>query len=157
MYLMGVLEHGQRFVMYRTFGNVKSGADLTIYCILSQLESRLAEKGSLPPTIFIQFDWASDNANGSLLVLCEVLIAKKVFKEIFLTRLPVGQTHECKLYRIRRIVSFLLFYWYWWAVWYVVGSREKKVLSHLNSMRRNWKHVTVKINFLLILPMIFGT
>lgn len=37
--ITGVNEHGHGLTLYRTVDTVRKGADLTIYCILSQLES----------------------------------------------------------------------------------------------------------------------
>lgn len=94
MKLTGCLEHGQRFVLYRTFGNVEENANLAIHCILMQLEDRIQRLGTLPPTINIQIDGGSENANKTLLALCELIVAMRLTQKIYLTRLPVGHTHE---------------------------------------------------------------
>ena len=41
----GVLEHGKEFVLYRTFHNVKKGANLAVHCLSLQIEKRLKENG----------------------------------------------------------------------------------------------------------------
>lgn len=92
--LVGCIEHGQAFTMYRTFGNVMEDANLAITCLLIQLEARMNAYGKLPPTIYIQVDGGSENVNKYVMCICEMLVARRLTKSIFLTRLPVGHTHE---------------------------------------------------------------
>ena len=94
MHLQGVIEHGQRFTLYRTFVNVNEDSNLAIHCILRQMEDRMQRFQKLPPTIFIQIDGGSENANKYVLGLCEFLVARRLTSKIYLTRLPVGHTHE---------------------------------------------------------------
>jgi hypothetical protein len=93
-HLQGILEHGQGFTMYRTFNNLANDANLNIHCLLMHLESRIKRFGCLPPTIYIQVDGGSENANKYMLAICELLVSRRLTKEIFFTRLPVGHTHE---------------------------------------------------------------
>lgn len=51
-------------------------------------------QGSLPPTIYIQIDGGSENANVFFCAVAELLVCKKIAKKIVITRLPVGHTHE---------------------------------------------------------------
>jgi hypothetical protein len=116
MHLQGVIEHHQEFVsylvcylfrfrftllfspfsqvMYRTFENVRAGCNLTIHVLLLQLESRIRRFKKLPPTVYIQIDGGSENANKYVLACCEFLVHVGLTKKIILTRLPVGHTHE---------------------------------------------------------------
>lgn len=41
-----------------------------------------------------QIDGGPENANAAVLALCEYLVAQGMTKELRLTRLPVGHTHE---------------------------------------------------------------
>ncbi len=50
---------------------------------------RRSESGRLPDIIFIQVDGGSENISIPMLVLCELLVARGLTKEIYLTRLPV--------------------------------------------------------------------
>ena len=93
-HLQGIIEHGQGFTMYRTFNNLTNDANLNIHCLLLQLESRIERYGKLPDTIFIQVDGGSENANKYILAMCELLVHRGMTREIYLTRLPVGHTHE---------------------------------------------------------------
>ena len=78
----------------RTFHNVKGGSNLAMYCLLSELEERIA-KEPFPPVLFIQIDGGPENANVTMLALCELLVARGIVREkIVLCRLPVGHTHE---------------------------------------------------------------
>jgi hypothetical protein len=53
------------------------------------------ESGPLSPVLFIQIDGGPENANKTMLALCELLIARGIIREkIVLCRLPVGHTHE---------------------------------------------------------------
>ncbi len=97
MHLEGVIEHGQSFTMYRTFNNVAADSNLTIHIILKQIEKRLQRQPRVkgkPFTLFLQVDGGSENANRYLIAMCEFLVARKIFTNIELTRLPVGHTHE---------------------------------------------------------------
>jgi len=49
--LQGVLEHGKKFTVYRTFHNITNNANLSIYCLLSQLESWWADKKYFPDKV----------------------------------------------------------------------------------------------------------
>lgn len=80
--------------MYRTFGNVELDTNPLIQAIFLQIEARLKRYGFLPHTLFLQVDGGSENANRYVLAACEFLVAQKVFKHVWLTRLPVGHTHE---------------------------------------------------------------
>ena len=91
----GVLCHGREFVGYRCYNNVRTGANFTIHCVLSMLERVLksSREGTLPDTIFIQFDGASENANVYVLAICELLITAGLTKKVVVSRLMVGHTH----------------------------------------------------------------
>ena len=93
-HLQALLEHGQEITIYRTFHTIKNNANLSIHCFLSQLERRIRREGKLPSTIYYQMDGGSENANKYLLLFCELLIISGLTEHIYLTRLPVGHTHE---------------------------------------------------------------
>lgn len=97
-HLQGVIEHGQEYLMYRTFPNVKKDANLAIHCLLLQIERRIkrnqAHNRPPPKTLFIQFDGGSENFNRSTFAMMELLVAKRVFDTIVVSRLLVGHTHE---------------------------------------------------------------
>ena len=94
-YVVGVKEHGQKVTIFATNGTVSKGADLSIYCILSKIEEwKRRNSGRYPEKIYLQVDGGSENANQYLLAMLELLVTKKVAREILYTRLPTGHTHE---------------------------------------------------------------
>jgi hypothetical protein len=81
--------------LYNSFNNILKGSDLTIYCVLSSLEDwQRKHQGKLPEVVFIQIDGGCENANKYLIAICELLCAKRIVKDIWITRLPVGHTHS---------------------------------------------------------------
>jgi hypothetical protein len=95
----GILEHGafgekNQVTLYRTFGTVKKGADLTIYCISCQIEAFRRRHKKFPEELYIQLDGGSENANAHVLAYLELLVSKRVARLIYFTRLPTGHTHE---------------------------------------------------------------
>ena len=80
--------------MYRTFNNITKGADLSVHTFLCELADWKTRNGCYPEEIFIQIDGGSENANKTVIALCEYLIVKRLIKTITLTRLPTGHTHE---------------------------------------------------------------
>jgi hypothetical protein len=81
-------------VIYRTFHNVKNDSNLAIHVFLLQLERYYKENKCFPWIIYWQVDEGSENSNQYFLALCELLVALRIVREIRLTRLPVGHTHE---------------------------------------------------------------
>lgn len=97
-HLQGVLNHGRDFVLYRTFPHVPKSADLVIFCLLNELERWYHEHNCLfPETWYIQVDGGSENANKYVLACLEYLVTKRMVRKIYLTRLPVGHTHEVSI------------------------------------------------------------
>lgn len=57
MGITGVKEHGVGVTIYRTVETVNKGADLTIYCILKQLETWIQKHGNkYPEEVYIQVE-----------------------------------------------------------------------------------------------------
>ena len=48
----------------------------------------------LPETIYHQVDGGPENANNLILGICELLVAKRLVREVVLTRLPAGHPHN---------------------------------------------------------------
>ena len=94
-HLTGVLVHGKGLTIYRNYPNIVKSANLTIQCILLTLEQwKQDHGGNFPEEIYIQCDGGSENANQYVLAMLEFLVAKRLIKRIYMTRLPVGHTHE---------------------------------------------------------------
>jgi hypothetical protein len=94
-HITAVKEHGHGVTIYRTLGTVSKGANLTIYCILAQIESwRIRNGNRYPEELYLQLDGGSENANKYLIGMLELLVYKRLIKKIYFTRLPTGHTHE---------------------------------------------------------------
>ena len=75
-------------------GLVHKGANLTIHVILDQLERFKKRYKRFPKILYIQFDGGPENANDEVVGFMELLVALRIVPEIYLSRLPVGHTHE---------------------------------------------------------------
>jgi len=93
-HIIGVKEHGKGVTFFRTVGTVKKSANLTIHCILRMIENWHSRHKKYPSKIYIQCDGGAENANKTLLTFLELLVTKRVAKEILFSRLPTGHTHE---------------------------------------------------------------
>jgi len=92
--ITGVKEHGIGVTIFRSIDTVSKGADLSIQCILSQIEYWKMRNGYYPEEIYLQVDGGSENANQYLLAMLELLVVKRVARVMYYTRLPTGHTHE---------------------------------------------------------------
>jgi hypothetical protein len=93
--IVGVKNHSKGSLsIFRAVNTVSKGSNLTMHCILSELELWNYEKGSYPEELYVQVDGGSENANKYVLALLELLVVKGVCRLIYYTRLPVGHTHE---------------------------------------------------------------
>ncbi len=81
-------------VVVAAIDNVSKGTNVTIYCILRQLESFHIRHGCYPETLYLQVDGGSENANHYLLALLELFAVKRCCREVYYTRLHAGHTHE---------------------------------------------------------------
>ena len=79
--LLGLMEHTQNEItFYRSFHNVKKGANMTIYALLDYLEKWNQRYQRYPEELIIQIDGGSENANRYLLALCEWLTFWKTYE-----------------------------------------------------------------------------
>ena len=92
-HMQGVLMHGRALTMFRTFHNIRNGANLQIHTFLLSMEQIAAKEGGLPDTIYHQVDGASENVAKTMIMICELLIIRGLTKKVVLTRLLVGHTH----------------------------------------------------------------
>lgn len=93
-HITGVKEHGVGLTIYRTTETVGKGANMTIYCILDRLEKFNQRHHYYPETLYVQLDGGPENANKYVLAMLELLVVKRICKEVWYTRLPTGHTHE---------------------------------------------------------------
>jgi hypothetical protein len=94
-HITGVLNHATgQVTLYRNFDNISKGPNLTLYCVLREIEKwRDSHQGNYPEEIYLQFDGGCENANKYVLTMCELLVSKRMARLIYFTRLPVGHTH----------------------------------------------------------------
>lgn len=95
-HLQGVLQHGGKFSLFRTFHNLASNTNLVVYTLLKLIEERtIAQGGVAPDIVYLQIDGGPENSNKLLLALCEYLVAQGLVRDrVVLTRLVAGHTHE---------------------------------------------------------------
>ncbi|XP_061193023.1 uncharacterized protein LOC133201246 [Saccostrea echinata] len=96
-HISGVIAHGQNeFFTFLDIGQYPHDSNLTINIILQILfKIKDIMGGKLPPTFYLQADncWR-ENKNKFVLAFCEYLVHIKVFREVHLSFLMVGHTHE---------------------------------------------------------------
>lgn len=85
--------HGRNITIYRTFHNVKNGANLSIHTWLLSLEDIYKTNNCLPDIIYHQIDGGSENVNQTVHAICELLVARKLCKKVILTRLLKGRLY----------------------------------------------------------------
>jgi hypothetical protein len=66
-HIQGVISHGRSIQMFRTFHNVKKGANLSIHCLLLALRKVKEEEGRIPDTVYYQIDGGSENTANCVL------------------------------------------------------------------------------------------
>ena len=92
--ITGVKVHGHSVHLYRTLDTVSKGADLTIYCILTEIENFFRLYQRYPEELYVQLDGGSENANQYVLAMLELLVVRRLCRLVYFTRLPVGHTHD---------------------------------------------------------------
>jgi hypothetical protein len=93
-HLTGAKLHGDHVRFFPTMNTVGKSANLTCYCLLRSIEMFYAKHKRFPEVIYIQIDGGSENANETVLALCELIILKRFGKTLLLCRLPAGHTHD---------------------------------------------------------------
>ena len=93
-HFQGLINHGRSFTIYRTFHNLVLGASAQLHCFLLELESLRLKEGKLPDTIYYQIDGGIENVAKTVMLVMELIVARRLTKTVYLTRLMVGHTHE---------------------------------------------------------------
>lgn len=76
------------------FNQFPHDTNLTLNCLLSILNQE-SENGLLPPTLYIQLDnTARENKNKYFIAFMAYLVEKEYVKEVILSFLMTGHTHE---------------------------------------------------------------
>lgn len=93
-HFQGIINHGRGFNVYRTFHNIQLNANAQLHCLLLELEQTYRKEGKLPETIYVQIDGGTENVARVVFCILELLVARRLTKTIYLTRLLKGHTHE---------------------------------------------------------------
>jgi hypothetical protein len=93
--VVGVLIHGHGAFLYWVTPQIKHDTNLTIECLRRTfLKFQAANKGVLPPILYLQMDNASDNKNRHMIAFLAYLVENNIFQKIKVSFLIVGHTHE---------------------------------------------------------------
>lgn len=86
--------HGRRTDMVLDFNEYPHDANWTINCLLHSLSKEVVSC-SLPPVLYVQLDncWR-ENKNKYFLGMMGLLVKRGVIREVVLSFLMVGHTHE---------------------------------------------------------------
>jgi len=90
---IGALMHGQSLTLYKFGNTIPKGANTSVFVVHSQLDAFKSKFGHYPEKLYIQSDGGTENVSETFLAMLELLVIKRVVREICLTRLPVGHTH----------------------------------------------------------------
>ncbi|XP_062576087.1 uncharacterized protein LOC134237971 [Saccostrea cucullata] len=95
-HIQGVLNHGlESLDLYVDINEYMHDANLVMNIILKSSYKALLKTGFLQSTLYIQADnCARENKNKYVLGFCELLVTLDIFKEVHLSFLHVGHTHE---------------------------------------------------------------
>ena len=95
VHMYGILSHGRTPQVVTVLPTVKQGSNATIDCLFRALVRTKRMEGSLPPVIFLQLDNTTKQCkNSHLLAFAAYLVHFGVVREVVLSFLPVGHTHE---------------------------------------------------------------
>jgi hypothetical protein len=94
----GVLDHSGKAFIFTAFKNISHDSNFTIECLqrtLENLEKEGENNFKFPPKLFLQMDncWR-ENKNKFVMAYLSLLVHRKIFKEIEISFIPVGHTHE---------------------------------------------------------------
>ena len=93
-HIQGVLVHGKLMDIHRTFHNVVNNANAGIHSFLVTLEKNYIKEKRFPDKLYYQVDGGSENTAKVMFGIAELIVAKGLAKDFYITRLPVGHTHE---------------------------------------------------------------
>ena len=129
-HLVGVISHGnQKVFTYTITERWPHGSNLTIE-ILQRTLTMLEQDSRLPPVLYLQMDNCSrENKNQFVLGFLCWLVARRIFREIQMSFLPVGHTHVDIDQLFSRTSSAL-------------RSNDARSITELHSIVRNSYHPT---------------
>ncbi len=84
--VVGVLVAGVGSTIYRTIDTYHKSSDLIIEIFLTELSNFIERQGRVPSIIYLDVDGGSENANGMILCMLELLVAKGLADSIIFSR-----------------------------------------------------------------------
>ena len=95
LHLMGCLAHGRASYAFTVLPHVKQGANATIHVLHRVLLDTYRREGRLPDVLYLQLDNTTKQCkNKYVMAWCGLLVTWGVFREVLVSFLPVGHTHE---------------------------------------------------------------
>lgn len=94
--LMGAIVHGLGSWVFTHLDHVRAGSNATLDCLVRVLQQvHHARGGNLAPKLYLQLDnTCKQNKNKYVMSFLALLVEHGVFREIVVSFLPVGHTHE---------------------------------------------------------------
>lgn len=109
-HLMGAIVHGRRTYGFVGVDNVKQGTNVTIETLHRVLTDQAAA-GPLPEILYLQLDNTAKQCKSRFLFgWLGCLVKWGVFKEVYVSFLPVGHTHEDIDQLFSRLATYLRFH-----------------------------------------------
>jgi hypothetical protein len=94
-YLMGVLNHGRQPMAITYLPNIKQGTNVTTDCFHYAILRTYARFGRIPKVAFLQIDNTAKQCKSKYMMgFAGYLVHIGVFREVVISFLPVGHTHE---------------------------------------------------------------
>jgi len=109
LYLMGVISHGRSTKCFIVPGIFKQGTNVVLDVLVRTLQDMKDDGEILPETLYLQLDnTAKQNKNKYLIGFLGYLVHYNVFKDVIVSFLPVGHTHEDIDQLFSRLVTALM-------------------------------------------------
>jgi hypothetical protein len=95
VYLMGAIVHGSSVYGFTYLKNIKHGTNIVLESLHRVMVAEYTKKGVLPPHLFLQLDnTTKQNKSRFMLGWMAVLVRWGIFRDVVISFLPVGHTHE---------------------------------------------------------------
>ena len=108
LHVMGAIVHGRLAYCYTILDTVPLGGNVTIDILHRVLAAEFDKNGDLPPVLYLQLDNTSRQCkNKYVMAWLAYLVHIGVFKEVYVSFLPKGHTHEDIDQMFSRIAAYL--------------------------------------------------
>ncbi|XP_071151155.1 uncharacterized protein, partial [Mytilus edulis] len=94
-HITGSIVHGRGKYFFMDFNQFPHDTNLTLSCLLHILVEEADGNGQLPPVLYVQLDnTCRENKNKYFVGMMAYLVKKKIVREVWMSFLIVGHTHE---------------------------------------------------------------